>query len=708
MTAPAGPTVSSNSRRETSRLRILIADDHEIIRRGVRSLLEARPNYDICGEAIDGKDAVNKAIKLKPDLVIMDVSMPGLNGLEATRIIRREVPGPEVIILTQHESEEMMRQAARVGAHGYVVKSAISRDLISALESIHQSEFFIHKKVAAPANPTVHIDPQEILRRGAALELQLRDSEERYRALVMASARSVWRCDAEGKNIERSEQWTRPDGFDAEGAVDEDWPQKIHPEDRERVLQTWHESLRTGQPFFQESRRLHNDGVYRYQETRAVPIRRADGSIREWIGASVDISKRKQAEAELRASQERIALAHSAAGIGTWQYDRKNRSYNWSSETFSIFGISASDPDYFDSWISRIDSEDLPAVQAIMEHGPNHQSAEVEYRYHHPSGDVRWIFSKGRILPSATGDSCMFGISVDITRRKQIEEDLRDAHAELEKRVEDRTRELITAMTGLRAEIQMRTQAEAVMRELSAKLLRLQDEERRRIARELHDSTGQTLTALKLNLAALESTLAVNANAEQLIKDTEALADQALNEIRTTSYLLHPPLLDESGFTSAARWFVEGLAARTQLKINLDIAPHFERLPADVELTLFRVLQEALTNILRHSGSERADVEVQRPENSVVLIIRDYGSGIPADALKQRRMGSGVGLAGMRERVSELGGHFTVSSNSGTSVTVSIPIRSATRLDSSLRSTSTAVGSEAGASCTRLPASTSN
>ncbi len=689
-------------------MRILIADDHEIIRRGVRSLLESRPNYDICGEAVDGKDAVDKASKLKPDLVIMDVSMPGLNGLEATRIIRRDVPGPEVIILTQHESEEMMRQAAHAGAHGYVVKSSIARDLISAMESIHGSEFFIHRNASPAGKATSHIDPQEILRRGAALEQQLRDSEERYRALVMASARSVWRCDAEGKNIEHSEKWTRLDDSEAEVAEGEDWIQRIHPEDQERVLRAWQESLRTGQPYFEECRRLHKDGTYRYQETRAVPIRRPDGRIREWIGASVDISKRKRAEAELRASQERIALAHSAAGIGTWQYDRKNRSYNWSSETFDIFGIERSDPNYFDSWLSRIAAEDLPAVEAMMEHGLNQESAEVEYRYHHPNGETRWIFSKGRVLPSATGDSCMFGVSVDNTRRKQIAEDLRNAHAELEKRVEDRTRELITAMTELRAEIQMRTQTEAVMRELSAKLLRLQDEERRRIARELHDSTGQTLTALKMNLAVLQSTLGSGANWERLILDTEALADQALNEIRTTSYLLHPPLLDESGFASAARWFVEGLSARSQLKVNLDIPPHFERLPSDVELTLFRVLQEALTNILRHSGSETADVKVQRSDGYVVLTIQDYGTGIPADALKQRRIGSGVGLAGMRERVSELGGHFTISSNSGTMVMVSIPIRGGVPTANSLRPDSAVMKSEAGAACARLPASTSN
>ena len=153
MTALHSATLPADSGREKPRMRILIADDHEIIRRGVRSLLEARPNYDICGEAVDGNDAVEKASKLKPDLVIMDVSMPVLNGLEATRSIRKQVPDTEVIILTQHESEEMMRQAAHAGAHGYVVKSSIARDLILALESIHGSEFFIHRSCPLAPKP---------------------------------------------------------------------------------------------------------------------------------------------------------------------------------------------------------------------------------------------------------------------------------------------------------------------------------------------------------------------------------------------------------------------------------------------------------------------------------------------------------------------------------------------------------------------------
>src|SRR5581483_11597214 len=208
MALPLRPTSTLDSQPSNARLRILIVDDHEIIRRGVRSLLEARPDCEICGEATDGKDAIEKVSKLKPDLVIMDVSMPALNGLEATRAIRKLVPETQVIILTQHESEEMMRQSFHAGARGYVVKSAIARDLVSALESLQHNELDFDKALPAKEKKVPHIDPQE-----------LRHSEERYRALVMASAQSVWRCDAKGNKIAHSEKWTSSDDSELETAA---------------------------------------------------------------------------------------------------------------------------------------------------------------------------------------------------------------------------------------------------------------------------------------------------------------------------------------------------------------------------------------------------------------------------------------------------------------------------------------------------------
>ena len=167
------------------------------------------------------------------------------------------------------------------------------------------------------------------------------------------------------------------------------------------------------------------------------------------------------------------------------------------------------------------------------------------------------------------------------------------------------------------------------LQNLSQRLLRVQDEERRRVARDLHDSTGQTLTALKISVAILQRKLENDPGTRQDLCEIALLADQALQEIRTTSYLLHPPMLDEAGFTSAAQWYVEGFAQRSGMRVRMDFAPEVERLPDTIETALFRVLQESLTNVHRHSGRSEVDVCFQREAQAVILEVRDYGRGIP-------------------------------------------------------------------------------
>lgn len=216
------------------------------------------------------------------------------------------------------------------------------------------------------------------------------------------------------------------------------------------------------------------------------------------------------------------------------------------------------------------------------------------------------------------------------------------------------------------------------LQNLSQQLLKVQDEERRRVARDLHDSTGQTLTALKMSLAVLEERLEQNQCTSDVLCDIAALADQALHEVRTTSYLLHPPLLDEAGFTAAAQWYVEGFAQRSGIKARLDFATELERLPSAIEIALFRVLQESLTNVHRHSGSPEVSIRLQRQAETVTLEIADRGCGIPPELLNRLREASsetGVGLAGMRERLSELNGKLEIESNShGTSLRAIVPL----------------------------------
>jgi len=225
----------------------------------------------------------------------------------------------------------------------------------------------------------------------------------------------------------------------------------------------------------------------------------------------------------------------------------------------------------------------------------------------------------------------------------------------------------------LNVELRAREQAEGSLRTLSVRLLELQDQERRKFSRELHDSLGQYLVGAKMNLAMLGRSVPDNV----LIAECMKLLDQAMTETRTISHLLHPPLLDETGFASAARWYVEGFAKRSGVQTGLDMPENFGRLPSSLELALFRVLQESLTNVHRHSTSKKADVSVRLFEDKVVLRVRDYGKGIPAEVLDRFRRNSahgGVGLAGMRERINELGGQVEMDSDShGTQVVATLP-----------------------------------
>jgi signal transduction histidine kinase len=212
---------------------------------------------------------------------------------------------------------------------------------------------------------------------------------------------------------------------------------------------------------------------------------------------------------------------------------------------------------------------------------------------------------------------------------------------------------------------------------LSQRLLSVQDEERRKLARDLHDSTGQTLAALKINVALLEATCPSQPSARVLMSEVAALADQAIQEIRTMSYLLHPPLLDEVGFACAAEWYVEGFAKRSGIHVSVDFSPG-ERLPKRVELALFRVLQESLTNVHRHSGASTVKVNFKRDAKAVILEIRDFGRGFSPERLARLRETSadaGVGLAGMRERIYELTGRLELESDAGgTTVRATVPL----------------------------------
>lgn len=244
-------------------------------------------------------------------------------------------------------------------------------------------------------------------------------------------------------------------------------------------------------------------------------------------------------------------------------------------------------------------------------------------------------------------------LETEMEHRKQIEEELRRSKAELESLVGQRT---------------------AALRQLSSRLLGLQDSERRRLARELHDTVGQYLMALKLNVGILKKT----PERDDLWSESEYLMRSCISEVRTLSHLLHPPTMDEVGFASAAQWYVKGFGERSGLKVKLNLPDGLVRMPSPIELTLFRVLQESLTNVHRHAGASNVDILLRRSADHVMMEVRDDGNGMPQELAHQfpdLAAGSGVGLMSMRERVAELGGTMQLESGkNGTSVRITMAV----------------------------------
>jgi signal transduction histidine kinase len=273
----------------------------------------------------------------------------------------------------------------------------------------------------------------------------------------------------------------------------------------------------------------------------------------------------------------------------------------------------------------------------------------------------------------------------DVTARRHVEETLRESVTEriqAEKSLRENEVQLRLANEKLESVVQKRT---ASLRHLSAKLMRSQDEEHRRIARNLHDSLGQYLTSIKLNLEALRGSDAPNSdppNKDEVLASTLESVDRSIAEIRTLSCLLHPPLLDEVGFASAARWYTDEFAKRSGIKVKLDLPEGVDRLPELVRIALFRILQESLTNVHRHSGSSAVEISLKASEHQAEFMVRDFGRGMPAEFIQGSQTNGdhfGVGLSGMRERVNDLGGNFEIrSGKDGTAITLSIPLASET------------------------------
>jgi PAS domain S-box-containing protein len=359
--------------------------------------------------------------------------------------------------------------------------------------------------------------------------------------------------------------------------------------------------------------------------------------------------ERRRAEAKLQESQRFSQRIAETTPNVLFVYDIVERRNVYANDrSVDVLGYTPAEIEEMgDNFLPRfLHPDDIASLQKLATEYATRRDGEVfehVFRMRHKNGEWRWVQRMATIF-SRTPDGRpkqILGSVTDITRFKEAERELQ---------------------------------------ELSARLLDIQDEERRRIARELHDVTGQNLTAIGLNLTVLERTAALDPGLKSILLECQRLCEESKQEIRTLSYLLHPPMLDQFGLIGALDWYIGGLKQRAKIKVELNIERDIGRFPMELETDLFRVVQEGLTNILRYSGSETAVIRLVKRETDIVLKIQDRGRGLPPKAhLDGRTETFGVGIPGMRERLRQHGGALEVHSNSeGTTITAIVPLPRAT------------------------------
>jgi PAS domain S-box-containing protein len=496
------------------------------------------------------------------------------------------------------------------------------------------------------------------------IEVALRENEERFRAIFETTPECVKLISADGTLLRMNSPGLRMVGaLAAKQVVGRNVYDLIAPEDRDR-FKVFNENICRGEHGSLQFDIVGLEGKRRHMETHAAPLRNPDGTLVH-LAVTADISERKQAEELLHRSEERFRALVNASSDVVYRM-----SADWS-EMHELDGRGLADTGRSrKDWLNEyIHPDDQPLVlRTIREAVRTKSMFELEHRVPRTNGTMGWANSRAVPLLNVKGEILeWFGAASDVTARKQAEENFRKLAQTLDAEVRVRTREL-------------QEQSNQV-RDLSWRLLRSQDEERRHIARELHDSAGQTLTVLGISLAQLAQK--AGRNAPELATEAEQIQEtvqQLHREIRTTSYLLHPPLLDETGLYSAISWYLEGLRERSGLEVQLDIPKEFGRLPRETELVIFRLVQECLTNIHRHSESETASIRIAREPNQIVLDIRDQGKGMSAVRLAEVQSGrSGVGIEGMRERLRQFEGTMNIESDSsGTRIFATIPLPKST------------------------------
>jgi PAS domain S-box-containing protein len=504
-------------------------------------------------------------------------------------------------------------------------------------------------------------------------------SEQRLRLATEAAELGIWQWDLENDRA----NWENDRLFEIFGRTREEgvvsgaeFREKFcHPEDVPRFDRALAQAIETGGRFFYQGRIYLKDGACRWVEFNGQLERRAEGSPLCMIGTTADITARKQieererrltAEAVSATAKFRAVFEQTTVFAGIMALDGTMIDAN--QLCLEACGYRAEDvlgkPFWETGWWQH-SPESQAKIRAASQRAAQGAAYRETLTYHWADGTERLTdFALHPIRDHEGHILFLHPTGVDITDLKQAEQKYRALAETLDAEVRARTSEVV--------------QQTELLRDLSSRLLQAQDEERRRIARELHDSAGQILAAVSMSLSqAYRHSLAESPKVNKYVEESQELVQQLSQEIRTMSYLLHPPLLDEMGLTQALQWYIRGLAERSGLEVVLDIPDNFERPSRELELVMFRLVQECLTNIHRHSGSKSAAILIAHDAEGLALEIEDKGKGIPPETLSAlQSQGSGMGIRGMRERVRHFGGQMHITSNKhGTTISFRFPSR---------------------------------
>jgi len=625
---------SANAKRMFGRIpAILLVEDNADMRDYVRRLLQ-QDGYEV-ELAADGQEALERARQQTYDLVLSDVMMPKLDGIQLLRAIRTDakLKTTPVMLVSARAGEEFRVQGLNAGADDYLAKPFSARELLS--------------RVAA------QIDSH----------LRRRESEERLNLALELGRMGTWDVDMENHAMFWSAGEYELLGYmpDECTASWERWTSRIHPDDLPTLLERWEEAKANRNELHLEHRLVMPNNRVRWIEGRARFFYDPSGKPYRVIGASRDITERKTTEEQLRSGRDRLLeqvkghraalrqtveeaamhaelldLANDAAFIS----DLGNRITYWNQGAERLYG-----------WKKE---------EAIGMHASQLLQTEFPVSYE----DVVSTLKRKGVWEGELQHTTRYGNRITVASRWTYRRDGQGNPI---------------GWLEINSDLTLQKQSQEAARRLSARILQVQDMERRKLARDLHDSLGQYLASLKINIRASMRDIAEE-KPQRLLNECVGLLEQCLSETRTISYLLHPPLLDETGLGSAIRWYVEGFAQRSGVEVNLNIPDQIPRFSNEIETAVFRILQESLTNVHRHAKSGKVDISMEVGAHTVALRVRDYGCGIPLDRLRSilvRSEGAGVGLGGMRERARELGGALSVApadNGPGTVVSVEIPI----------------------------------